>query len=167
MKAFKNSLFTFIALTLISTSVAAQVENNMIGKWQLQKVSFKKTLSGDANNNELLLAVFKAALYEELSAEQRLNVDDLEAMNAEAALLLNKYHQTTIDFQPNGAFYNSAQLAGNSLSGEYLLDKKKLLLEWETGDKNEFKVLKNTTDELIFKDPDLKVSYYYLKTNTP
>ncbi len=49
-------------------------------------------------------------------------------------------------------------------SGEYLLDKKKLLLEWETADKNEMKVVKITGDALVLKDTELKVTYYYLKT---
>jgi hypothetical protein len=163
MKALRSALFIFFTSIFLNFTLIAQNENSILGKWQLQKVSFKKTTAGNSNDKELLLAVFKTAFYEGLTAEQRLNLEDLDWMNAEAEMLRDKYYQTTIEFQPNGAFYNTSQLPDKSLSGEYLLDKKKLLLEWETADKNELKIVKMTDDELVLKDPELKVTYYFLK----
>jgi len=43
------------------------------------------------------------------------------------------------------------------------LDKRKLLLEWETADKNNFKVLNITANELVLKDNKLKIIYTYNK----
>ena len=87
-------------------------------------------------------------------------------MNSEAETLRDTYFQTTIEFQANGAFYNTSFNKDKSLSGEFLLDKKKLLLEWETAEKNSFKILKNSSSELILKDTELNITYYYLKTKT-
>ncbi len=165
MKALRSKLFIFFALTLLSFTLAAQNENSLIGQWQLQKVSFKKITAGASNGKEQLLAVFKAALYEDLTAEQRLTLEDLEWMNAEAELLSDKHYQTTIEFQKSGAFYNTSQNPEKSLSGEYLLDGKKLLMEWETSDKNELKIVKIKGDTLVLKDSELGVTYYYLKPN--
>ncbi len=166
MRVLRSTLLIFFAITLLNFTLIAQNEYSLIGQWQLQKVSFKKITTSASNDKEQLLAVFKAALYEGLTAEQRLTLEDLEWMNAEAELLRDKYYQTTIEFKANSAFYNTSLNPEKSLSGEYLLDKKKLLLEWETADKNELKVLKITADELVLKDPELKVTYYYLKTKS-
>ena len=166
---YKNLHFSPILITLVlnfflTIPITAQNNEQLIGDWQLQKVSYKKTvLQTSETNKEQLLDIFKAALYKDLTEEQRLTLEDLELMNVEAELLRDKYHQTTIEFQANGAFYNTSQLIEKSLSGEYLLDKKKLLLEWETGDKNELKILKLTGDALVLKDGGLGVliTYYY------
>ena len=165
MKAFCK-LFIFFTFLLLSISLTAQSEKTILGKWYLQKTTFKKTHSGNSNNNESLLNVFKASLYDKLTAEQGLEVEYLEELNTNAEILRDKYYQSTIEFQSNGAYYNTPLNLNKSLSGEYLLDKKKLLLEWETGDKNEFKVLKITDDALVLKDSELKISYHYLKTKT-
>lgn len=166
---YKNLHFSPILITLVlnfflTMSITAQNNEQLVGHWKLQKVSFKNTvLQTSETNKEQLLDIFKAALYKDLTEEQRLTLEDLELMNVEAELLRDKYHQTTIEFQANDAFYNTSQLPDKSLSGEYLLDKKKLLLEWETGDKNELKVVKITGDALVLKDGGLGVTYYYSK----
>ncbi len=163
MKTLRSKLLIFFTINLLCITLVAQNEHSMIGQWQLQKISFKKTNADNSNDKELFLNIFKAALYLELTEEQRINFDDLERMNAEAELLRDNYYQSTIEFQESGAFYNTSQLPDKSLSGEYLLDKKKLLLEWETGDKNELKILKITGDVLVLKDIELKTTYYYNK----
>ena len=165
---YKNLHFSPILITLVlnfflTIPITAQNNEQLVGHWQLQKVSFKKTTASAFNEQEQLLAVFMAALYKELTEEQRLTLDDLELMNSEAELLSDKYYQSTIEFQASGAFYNTSQLLEKSLSGEYLLDKKRLLMEWETGDKNEMKLVKLTGDALVLKDGGLGVliTYYY------
>jgi len=164
-KFLRSNLFIFFITCFLGITLTAQEGNSLVGNWQLKKVSFKKITASASNDKKELLAVFKAALYQDLTTEQRLTIEELELMNAEAELLLGKYYQSTIGFKSNGSFYNTSQLQDKSLSGEYLLDKKKLLLEWETADKNELKVLKITADELVFKDSELKLTYYYLKPN--
>ena len=167
---YKNLHFSPILITLVlnfflTIPITAQNNEQLIGDWQLQKVSYKKTvLQTSETNKEQLLDIFKAALYKDLTEEQRLTLEDLELMNSEAELLSDKYYQSTIEFQASGAFYNTSQLLEKSLSGEYLLDKKKLLMDWATGNKNELKVLKITAGELVLKDGGLGVIYYYLKT---
>jgi hypothetical protein len=64
-------------------------------------------------------------------------------------------------FLLQSAFYNRLKLLERSNSGEYLLDGEKLLMEWETAYKNTYKILKINASELVLKDVDLKVTYYY------
>jgi hypothetical protein len=183
MKQFPNShIFSFLICLVVvySTEIKAQntaadsifksktitAPNNeqLIGHWGLQKVSLKKTVAVNSEKDkDLFLAVFKAALYEELTKEQKLNLEDLEWSNSKAEKLRDTYYQTVIEFKPNGAFYNTPQNQTKPLSGEYVLDKRKLLLEWETADKNNFKVLKITANELVLKDNKLKIIYTYNK----
>lgn len=158
-------IITILISCLATLSVTAQDNLPLLGHWQLQKVSFKNKIA-DTSEKDLFLDIFKAALYKKLTEEQRLNLDDLEVMNAEAEILRDTYYQTTIEFQSNGAFYNTSLNKDKSLSGEYLLDRKKLLLEWETADKTNFKILKPTVSELVMKDTDLKITYHYLKAKT-
>ncbi|MDP2687990.1 MAG: hypothetical protein Q8O62_12260 [Aequorivita sp.] len=159
-------LLTIFISCLSTMPVYAQSNLKLFGHWQLQKVSFKNMVAhATEQDKDLFLDIFKAALYEGLTEEQRLTLEDLEWMNAEAEILRDTYHQTTIEFQSSGAFYNTSLNKDKSLSGEYVLDKKKLLLEWETADKNEMKLVKITGDEFILEDNELGVTYYYIKPN--
>lgn len=162
------TLILTIFISCLSTNyVSAQSNLPLLGNWELQKLSFKNKIAhSNEQDKDLFLGIFKAALYEELTEEQRLTLEDLEWMNTEAETLRDTYFQTTIEFQANGAFYNTSFNKDKSLSGEFLLDKKKLLLEWETAEKNSFKILKNSSSELILKDTELNITYYYLKTKT-
>lgn len=164
MKSLRNKLFIFFATALVSTTLFAQNENSLFGTWQLQKIKFKNTTVAASTNKELVLAIFNEALYKQLTKEQRLTLEELEQIKAEAEIMLYKYFQTTVEFKANGAFYSSSQLPDKSLSGEFLIHNKKLLLDWETGDKTNLKVLKNTSEALVLKDTELNISYYYLKT---
>ncbi|PKA83905.1 hypothetical protein ATE92_2074 [Ulvibacter sp. MAR_2010_11] len=147
-------------------TLTAQSIEQLVGHWQLQKVGLKKTIvQNSENEREALLDIFKTGFYNQLTEEQKLTVEDLEFTNSEAEKLLDYYFQTTIEFKTTGAFYNTSQNPVKSLSGEYLLDKKKLHLEWETAEKKSFKIAKNSNSELILKDTKLKITYYYLKIN--
>ncbi len=163
MKALKRKLFIFFTITLLSMPLAAQNEHSIIGQWQLQKVSFKKTTASASNDQEQLLAFFAAALFKRLTAEQRLTIEDLEELNANAELLRDKYHQTTIAFKASGAFYNRSKISEDITSGEYLLHGKKLHLEWETAEKKTYKILKITENELLLIDSELKIIYQNIK----
>ncbi|TVZ59293.1 hypothetical protein NA63_1821 [Flavobacteriaceae bacterium MAR_2010_105] len=159
--------FTMFSCFFFTLTITAQNKKQLIGHWQLQKISFKKTnVQPSETNKDQLLEVFKAALYNQITEEQKSNLYDLEQINLDAKALHDTYYQTTIEFQPNGAFYNTSLNKEKSLSGEYVLDKKKLHMQWETADKTNFKILKNTTDELVLKDTELKITFYYLKTKT-
>jgi hypothetical protein len=156
--------FTIISSFFFNITITAQNKEQLIGHWQLQKVSYKKKIvQTSETNKEQLFEIFKTALYNQLSEEQKLNLDNLDQINSEAEILVDTYYQTIIEFQVNGAFYNTSQNQTKSLSGEYLLDKKKLLIEWETADKNNFKIIIISADELILKDIKLKITYYYNK----
>lgn len=163
-KIIYTLIITILISCLSTMSVTAQNNFPLIGHWQLQKVSFKNRVADTSEKDkDLLLGIFKAVLYEDLTEEQRLTLEDLEWMNAQAEILLDTYYQTTIEFQANGAYYNTSLNKDKSLSGEYLLDKKKLYMQWETADKTNFKILKNTADELVLKDTKTKITFYYLK----
>jgi len=112
---------------------------------------------------EQFLNVLKSGLYNQLNDEERLDVYELEQLNERAEGLLKLFYKSTIEFQANGAFYNRSKMSEQPTSGEYLQDKKRLLLEWETADKNELKLVKITGDVLVLKDNLLKIGYYYKK----
>ncbi len=148
---------------VVTTTLFSQEENTLIGKWQLQEISYKGSKIDATSNRETALKIFNEALYNQLTAAERLSLEALEQSKEEAENLLNLYFQTSIEFKANGAFYSNAQLSSNSLSGEYLQHRKKLLMEWETGDKSNFKIVKNTSGNLVLKDTDLNISYHYLR----
>ncbi|MCB0745220.1 MAG: hypothetical protein KDC67_15030 [Ignavibacteriae bacterium] len=157
-------------LILISSfwTIWSTAQNNepLIGHWELQKISFKKTaVNSSEKNKEQLLDIYKSALYDQLTNEQQSTFEDLEWTNSEAEKLIDIFYLTTIEFKSNGALYNTSLNLKKSLSGEYLFDKKKLYVEWETAEKINFKVLKNSATELILKDIKLKITYYFIKSN--
>ncbi|MFA5298254.1 MAG: lipocalin family protein [Lutibacter sp.] len=110
------------------------------------------------NNKENFTNFFKAALFKTLDKEKQFMVEELEIINTQAEELANQYYQSNIAFKPTGAFYTISE---KPLSGEYLMDGKKLQMEWETGDKNNFKIVKITAKELVLKDKHLKITHYY------
>ncbi len=142
----------------------SQNSNQFFAAWELEKISYKKITAPREGQEERFLNVFKAGLYKKLSAEQRLDVYELEHLNEKAAALVQLFYQSQIEFQANGAFYNRSEMLEQTTSGEYLLDGKKLLMEWETADKSTFKILKFNASELVLKDVDLKISFCYTKT---
>lgn len=161
----RNSIFFLISF-LLSLVSFSQNSNQLLGTWQLEKISFKKIAATHDGEEEHFRSVFNAALYNQLDAEERLDVYELDPLNTQVEELLKLFNQSAIDFQANGAFYNRSKMGEQTTSGEYLLDKKRLLLEWETGDKNEMKLVKITSDVLVLKDTELGVTYYYLKSKT-
>ncbi len=163
MRAASSKLFICIFFLVATTSLFAQEANNLIGKWQLHQITYKNTKLDAAANRESVLAIFNQALNKQLTAEQRLTLEDLDQAQADAETLLYKYFQTTLEFRANGGFYNSSRIPDKSLSGEFIVNKKRLLLEWETAAKNELKVLKSTSEALVLKDTDLNITYHYLK----
>ena len=156
-------LILFLISFLCSQHTFSQNSNQLIGSWQLEKISYKK-IAATNDGEQQFRSVLNAALYNQLNAEQRLDVYELEQLNERAAELLKLFYQSQIEFQANGAFYNKSNLKEGSTSGEYLVDGKKLLMEWETAEKNTFKILKIDASELVLKDGDLGVTYYYTKT---
>ncbi|MGM5470890.1 hypothetical protein ACS386_11490 [Flavobacteriaceae bacterium LMO-SS05] len=156
-------LFSIIFSLFWATPISAQSKEQLIGHWQLQQVSFRKmNVKNDDNDKKRLFGIFKAALYDQLTNEQQANLDDHEWTKSKAETLTDNFYKTTMEFKANGAFYYTTKVPDKSLSGEFLLDKKKLLLEWETGEKNIFKVLKKSVKELVLKNTKLKTTYYYL-----
>ncbi|QJP33334.1 hypothetical protein F0365_02370 [Nonlabens sp. Ci31] len=149
-------------LCFLSTSFAvAQQNESLVGLWTLEKVAYKKLKINPTSTQENLVDLFKAALYNTLNNKQQLVVEELDLINAKAGELAHLLYQSTIDFQVNRAFYNRSKLLERPTSGEYLLDGKKLFMEWETADKYTYKILKINASELVLKDVDLKVIYYY------
>ncbi len=138
-----------------------QHSNQLIGIWQLDSISYKNSVATNIEGQEQFRNVYTAALYNQLNDEQRLDIYELEQVNEKASGFLELFYQTEIEFQTNRAFYNRSKISEHTTSGEYLLDCKKLLMEWETAEKNTFKILKLDVSELIVKDLDLRVTYYY------
>jgi len=159
----RNSILFLISF-LLSLVTFSQNSNQLLGTWQLEKISYKKMSATNDGDREQLRTVFNAALYNQLDAEQKLDVYELDQLNAQAEDLLKLFYQSTLEFQANGAFYNLSKME-KATSGEYLLDGKKLFLEWETAYKYTYKILKINASELVLKDVDLKVILYYTKTN--
>jgi|GEM_PF-1119229 len=157
----KQTLFLF--LFFFGLLGYSQNSTQLIGTWKLEKISYKNLSASNDGEQEQLLNVLKAGLYKQLNAEQRLDIYELEQLNEKAAELLKLFYQSAIEFQSNRAFYNRSKLLERPTSGEYLLDRKKLFMEWETADKYTYKILKLAASELVLKDVDLKITYYYIK----
>lgn len=158
----RNSILFLISF-LISLLTFSQNSNQLLETWQLEKISYKKITATNDGEEEKFRIVFNAALYNQLNAEQQLDVYELDQLNTQTEDLLKLFYRSTIDFQANGAFFNRSEILEQTTSGEYHLDKKRLLLEWETSDKNEMKVVEITGNELVLKDSELGLTYYYLK----
>lgn len=107
--------------------------------------------------------IFKSALLNTLDKEQQHMLEELDIINTKAEELANIYFQSKIGFQTNRSFYNISEITS---SGEYLIVGKKLLMDWSNIDKNTCKILKINASELVLKDVDLKVIYYYTKIKT-
>jgi hypothetical protein len=126
-------------------------------------VLFKKTKTTTTNTKENLANIFKSALLNTLDKEQQHMLEELDIINTKAEELANIYFQSKIGFQTNRSFYNISEITS---SGEYLIVGKKLLMDWSNIDKNTCKILKINASELVLKDVDLKVIYYYTKIKT-
>ncbi len=161
-----RNLILFLFSFLYSLFIFSQNSNQLLGQWELEKVSYKKISATNDEEQEQFRSVFNTALYKQLNAKQRLDVYELEQLNERAEGLLKLFYQSQIEFEDNGAFYNRSKMSEQPTSGEYLQDKKTLKMEWETADKNELKLVKITGDVLVLKDSELGVTYYYLKTKT-
>jgi len=138
-------------------SIFSQSQQDIVGHWELEKIGFRKT---ESSTKESMLKLYQSALLQTLTNEQQQDLDELNLINVKAEEMGNIYYQSKIEFQSNGAFYNTSE---KTISGEYLIDDKKLLLDWETADKNSYKILKTTDSELVLKDKDLKIYFHYSK----
>ncbi|MGV8946389.1 MAG: hypothetical protein ACOH1N_08175 [Lutibacter sp.] len=156
-----SKVFILLIFSCLIWNIAVNAQKNelLFGHWELQKVVFKKTahITG-ANKKENFTNLFKTALLKTLKKNHQHNLKDIEIISTQAKELANRYYQSNIEFKPSGAFYNISE---KPLSGEYLMDGKKLLMEWKTTDKNNFKILKITANELVLNDNQLKITHYY------
>lgn len=168
LQEMKNSILFLISF-LLSLVTFSQNANQLLGNWKLESISYKKIATTHDGEREQFRRVFNASLYNQLDAEERLDVYELDQLNTQIEELLKLFYQSTIEFQSkiefqsNGAFYNRSEMLEQTTSGEYLLDGKKLLMELETADKYAYKILKINASELVLKDVGLKVIYYYMK----
>ena len=112
----------------------AQNSNQLIGNWDLKKISYKKISASNDGEQEQFINVITVGLYNRLEDEQQLDVYELELLNEKADELLKLFYQSTLEFQVNSAFGTHSEMMEQPTSGEYLLDGKKLFVEWETGD---------------------------------
>lgn len=144
----RNSILFLISF-LISLLTFSQNSNQLLGTWKLEKISYKK-IAATNDGEEQFRSVFNAALYNQLNAEQQLDVYELDQLNTQAEELLKLFYQST-----EQVFWSKLYL-----ENIYWMVKNSI---WKTSDKNEMKILKITVDELVFKDSELGVAYYYLK----
>jgi hypothetical protein len=143
----------------------AQTNEQLTGQWQLQKIGYKKLITGKTfEDKAALLNVFKIALYAKGGQERNTTAGELASDAVpEAEILTDQYYQSIIEFKASGACYLTAGHMNKSFSGEYMVLGKKLMLEWETADKSSFYILKITAGELVLKDEKLKVVFHYIK----
>ncbi|PHR12775.1 MAG: hypothetical protein COA40_07810 [Aequorivita sp.] len=158
-------LILFLISFLCCQLTFSQNPNQFIGTWQLEKISYKK-IAATNDGEQQFRDVFNTALYSKLNEKQRLDLYELEQLNEKAVELVKLYYQSEIEFQANQVFYNRSKMLAQPTSGEYLLDGKKLLMEWETADRYTYKILKLNNSQLVWMDVDLGVVYYYINIKT-
>ncbi len=148
---------------LFSNLIFAQKTGVLIGTFQLEKISYKNISANKEASQEEFYKVLRTASYQNLSAKQRSDDYELEQLAEQLIELLKKHYHSTIQLMNNGALINQSELMNLPLSGEYLSDKKKILIDWETGDRTHFKIIKSKDDKLVLKDNSSKVIFHYSK----
>jgi hypothetical protein len=150
-------LFIFI-FSAWSMRVDAQNNERLIGHWELDRITLvKEKHDAFSLSKEELKTVFKTVLLQKLVKEEPIIYTELEDINKQAEELASLNYESVVEIQSQ-AIYNRAQ---KSLSGEYLVKGKELMVEWSNAEKNNFKILKLTGNELVLKDIQFNLVYYY------
>ncbi len=135
----------------------------IVGSWDLEKVSFKNTETTEDDGFEEYFNFFKAALLNAVKEGYRLTKEDKELLDLEAKALARTYFVSTVNFEETGAFKN--EYFSGTLSGEYsMVSSKSLKMNWKNGDENALEIIKINSTDLILKDKDLKVVFYYKRS---
>jgi hypothetical protein len=151
-------IYCFLLLCL-----TANAQNNklIIGHWQLNRVAIKYAEhEALATDKDELKTLFKTVLLQKLVKDEPVIFTELEDINKQAEELASLNTESVLEIQSGEAIYNRAQ---KSLSGEYLVKGKELMVEWSNAEKNNFKILKLTGNELVLKDIQFNLVYYYNK----
>ena len=115
---------------LFSNLIFAQKTGVLIGTFQLEKISYKNISANKEASQEEFYKVLRTASYQNLSAKQRSDDYELEQLAEQLIELLKKHYHSTIQLMNNGALINQSELMNLPLSGEYLSDKKKILIDF-------------------------------------
>jgi hypothetical protein len=152
-------LFIFI-FSAWSMRVDAQNNELFLGHWELDRITLvKEKYDAFSLSKEELKTLFKTVLLQKLVKEEPIIYTELEDINKQAEELASLNYESVVEIQSQ-AIYNRAQ---KSLSGEYLVKGKELMVEWSNAEKNNFKILKLTGNELVLKDIQFNLVYYYNK----
>jgi hypothetical protein len=151
----------FIVFLFLCLKADAQNNKLIIGHWQLNRVAIKYAEhEALATDKDELKTLFKTVLLQKLVKDEPVIFTELEDINKQAEELASLNTESVLEIQSGGAIYNRAQ---KSLSGEYLVKKDELIVQWSNAEENNFKIVKLNANELVLKDIQFNLVYYYNK----
>jgi hypothetical protein len=151
----------FIVFLFLYLKADAQNNKLIIGHWQLNRVAIKYAEhEALATDKDELKTLFKTVLLQKLVKDEPVIFTELEDINKQAKELASLNTESVLEIQSGGAIYNRAQ---KSLSGEYLVKKDELIVQWSNAEENNFKIVKLNANELVLKDMEFNLVYYYNK----
>ncbi|WP_310378122.1 hypothetical protein [Flavobacterium sp.] len=158
-----KKLITICLILATTFEVNAQVKEQLIGNWDLNKVSFKNTETTQDGGNEEYFSIFKAALLNAVKEGYKLTKEDKELLDLEAEALSGIYFASAIDFDKTGGFKN--EYMQGSISGKYIIESSiGLKMNWKDGDEIVLEIIKLNSTDLILKDKNLNVVFYYKRS---
>lgn len=146
-------------------STNAQEKKQLIGSWDLEKISFQNIETTPDDAHKEYAALFKKAVLKNgIKEGYKLTEEDKKAVDLMANAMASIYFVSTIDF--NEANKVSQGSFSGKLLGKYTMVANSLKITWEDEEEEEevFEIIKIDAKELILKDKDLKITYYYSKS---
>ncbi|CAM3669527.1 hypothetical protein FLGE108171_09675 [Flavobacterium gelidilacus] len=153
---FRFTLFCF----LCCSSLNAQNKELLLGHWELDRISLaNKKFEAFSGDEDELKTLFRTVVLQKLVKEEPVIHIELEAINKQVEELASFYNQSVLEIKSQ-AISNRAK---TELSGEYLLKDKVLMIEWSNAEKNNLKIIKLNKNELVFRDLEPNLVFYYFK----
>ena len=153
-----------IIVTLFSAN--AQEKKQLIGSWELDKISFEKIETTPDDGHQEYADLFKKALLKNgIKEGYKLTEEDKETVDLMAGGMASMAFASAIEFKEANKV-NLEYLQGERF-GKYTIAPGSLKITWqnEEGEEEEvFDIVKINAKNLILKDKDLKITYHYSKS---
>lgn len=157
-----------IAISLIMAtlfSANAQEKKQLIGNWDLEKISFQNIETTPDDAYKEYADLFKKALLKNgIKEGYKLTEEDKKAVDLMANGMAGIAFASTIGFKETNKV--SKEYLQGEVAGKYTLAANSLKIAWKNEEEEEevFEIVKINAKDLILKDKDLKITYYYSKS---
>jgi len=160
-----KKLIAISLITAILFSANAQEKKQLIGSWDLEKISFENIETTPDDAHKEYADLFKKALLKNgIKEGYKLTEEDKKSLDLMADGMASIYFVSTIDFKETNKV-SQGSFSGE-LVGKYTMAASSLKIKWEDEDESEdvFGIVKINSKDLILRDKDLKITYYYSKS---